>query len=529
MQPGAWVELEELPRLASGKVDRRGLPEARGSGLEGEYQGPRGELEEVLSGIYGEVLGLERVSVEDSFFELGGHSLLAMQVVSRVRERLGVELGLRELFEGPSVRQLGRAVEEAMRAAAGVGLPELERVQRGGEQPLSYGQQRLWFLEQMEPGSPEYNVPLGLRLEGELGVEELRWALGEVVRRHEVLRTVFVNEGGRARQEVREWQGMELEEEDLREEGEEGARRMAEAEGLRGFDLERGPLLRARLLRLGERQWVLLLTLHHIVTDGWSVGVMWREVGELYGARRRGEEARLGELGLQYVDYAVWQRRWLEGEEMERQVRSWRERLEGWPQVLELGLGGERPGVKGWRGGVVGLGLGEEQSRGLRELGRRAGATLYMTLLGAWEVLLWRYSGQRRMLLGTPVAGRSQRALEGLVGFFVNTLVVRGEVRGEESFEEQLVRVGEEVVWALRHQEAPLEKPVEALGVERDLGRTPLFQVMFTFDTGGEEPAWREAGLEVRPLGGAVGTAKFDLTLTMTGGQRGGLRGGLNY
>src|SRR5215472_5531967 len=359
MQPGAWVELEELPRLASGKVDRRGLPEARGSGLEGEYQGPRGELEEVLSGIYGEVLGLERVSVEDSFFELGGHSLLAMQVVSRVRERLGVELGLWELFEGSSVRQLGRAVEEAMREAAGVGLPELERVQRAGEQPLSYGQQRLWFLEQMEPGSPEYNVPLRLRLEGELGVEELRWALGEVVRRHEVLRTVFVSEGGRARQEVGEWQGMELEEEDLREEGEEGARRMAEAEGLRGFDLERGPLLRARLLRLGERQWVLLLTLHHIVTDGWSVGVMWREGGELYGARRRGEEARLGELGLQYVDYAVWQRRWLEGEEMERQVRSWRERLEGWPQVLELGLGGERPGVKGWRGGVVGLGLGE--------------------------------------------------------------------------------------------------------------------------------------------------------------------------
>src|SRR5215467_4306380 len=376
-------------------------------------------------------------------------------------------------------------------------LPPAPRpVERGGELPLSYAQQRLWFLEQLEPGSPRYNLPLGLRLEGELEVGDLEWALNQVVARHEVLRTVFPSEGGRPRQEVRGELRLELEQEAVG--GEEELRRRLREEARRSFDLERGPLLRARLLVEGAGRWVLLLTLHHIVADGWSMGVLLGELGELYGSRREGREAELRQLEVQYADYAVWQREWLEGGELERQLEYWRGRLEGL-RVLELPGDRARPGVQSFGGEVERFLLGRELVEALEELSRRRGVTLYMTLLAGFQALLWRYTGESEVAVGTPVANRRWREVEGLVGFFVNTLVMRTEVGGEPSFEELLGRVREVALGAYEHQDLPFERLVEELQPERDLARNPLFQVLFQLQDVAPEPL-RVPGLDARHL-----------------------------
>ncbi|HEV3049034.1 MAG TPA: condensation domain-containing protein, partial [Longimicrobium sp.] len=530
MVPSAFVFLDALPLTSNGKLDRKALPAPESAAEANRYVAPRTPMEEVLAGIWAEVLRLERVGVEESFFDLGGHSLLATRVVSRVRELFGVELPLRALFEGPTVAELAVRVEEMRRANLPV-LPPVVPVERRGALPLSFAQERLWFLDRLEPGSAVYNVPVARRLSGALDEAALERALGEIVRRHEALRTVFAEADGSPVQVIAPFGGFALPVEDLSGLGEAdreaAVRRRAGEEARRGFDLSAGPLFRAALLRLGAEEHVLLLSMHHIVSDGWSIGVLFRELAALYEAYREGRESPLPELAVQYADYAVWEREQLSGEVLDRQLAYWRERLAGAPELLELPTDHPRPPVQTFRGAAVPVELSLELLVRLQALGRSEGATLYMTLLGAFQVLLSKYAGGADVVVGSPIAGRTRREVEELIGFFVNTLVLRTDLSGDPSFREVLRRAREATLGAYEHQDVPFEKLVAELQPERSLSHAPLFQVMFALQNAGGGGA-ALAGLEVSGAGAAMEIAKFDLSLELAATPQ-GLRGALNY
>jgi amino acid adenylation domain-containing protein len=530
MLPSAFVFLDALPLTPNGKLDRKALPTPELASSEDRYVAPRTPVEEVLAGIWAEVLRLERVGVEESFFELGGHSLLATRVVSRVRELFGVELPLRALFEGPTVAEMAARVEERRRAGLPV-LPPVLPTGRTGALPLSFAQERLWFLDRLEPGSAIYNIPVAWRLAGALDPAALERALGEIVRRHQALRTVFAEVDGSAVQVIAPFGGFVLPVEEMSALGEEdreaAVRRRAGEEARRGFDLAAGPLFRAALLRLGARDHVLLFSMHHIVSDGWSMGVLFRELSSLYEAYREGGESPLPEPAVQYADYAVWQRERLEGEVLDRQLSYWRERLAGAPELLELPTDHPRPAVQTYQGATVPVELSAELLERLQALGRSEGATLYMTLLSAFQVLLSKYGGGEDIVVGSPIAGRTRGEVEALIGFFVNTLVLRTDLSGDPGFREVLRRVREVTLGAYENQEVPFEKLVAELQPERSLSHSPLFQVTFTLDNagtgGGALP-----GLEVSRAGAELGSAKFDLSLTLSATAQ-GLRGALTY
>ncbi|HEU4880944.1 MAG TPA: FkbM family methyltransferase, partial [Longimicrobium sp.] len=530
MVPAAYVYLDALPLTPNGKVDRKALPAPEQPSADEAYVAPRTPVEEVLAGIWAEVLRLDRVGVETNFFEAGGHSLLGTRVVSRIREVFSVELPLRALFEGPTVAELAVRVEEMRRAGAPV-LPPVVPAERTGALPLSFAQERLWFIDRMEPGSTAYNIPAAWRLGGALDVAALERSLGEIVRRHEALRTVFAEAGGSPVQVIAPFGGFALPVEDLSDLGdadrEAAVRERVGEEARRAFDLSAGPLFRAALLRLDAEEHVLLLSMHHIVSDGWSMGVLFRELSALYEAHREGRESPLPELRVQYADYAVWQREQLEGEVLDRQLAYWKERLGGAPELLELPTDHPRPPVQTYRGASVPLELSVELLERLQALARSEGATLYMTLLGAFQVLLGRYAGSEDIVVGSPIAGRTRGEVEELIGFFVNTLVLRTDLGGDPSFREVLGRVREATLAAYEHQEVPFEKLVAELQPERSLSHSPLFQVMFTLqDAEGGRGAL--PGLSVSGAGAAMEIAKFDLSLTLAATPR-GLRGGLNY
>ncbi|HLL47390.1 MAG TPA: condensation domain-containing protein, partial [Longimicrobiaceae bacterium] len=517
--PSAFVFVEALPLTPSGKLDRAALPAA---GADGEGAGrpcapPRTPAEEVLAAIWGDVLGVERVGIHDGFFELGGHSLLAARVAARVRGAFGVDLPLRALFESPTVAGLARRVDAAVREGGGADAPPIRATGRAGPLPLSFGQRQLWVVERMGGAEGVYNVPLALRLSGPLAAAALERALGSLVRRHEGLRTVF-----RAAVDEEPVQlalppgDLALPTADLS--GLPPAAREAEAERLAGeearapFDLERGPLFRARLLRLEEREHVLLLCMHHVVTDEWSQGVVFRELGALYGAFAEGRPSPLPPPPLQAADHAAWQREHLRGERLERLLAWWTRRMDGAPAALELPADRPRPPVQSFRGARHELVLDAALAARLRELGRRQGATLFMTLLAAFDVLLARYTGEEDVVVGTPVAGRTRPELEGVVGFLVNTVALRTDCSGDPAFGELLARVREATLGAWEHRELPFDKLVEALAVPRDPGRNPVFQVLFSSQAARAAPP-ALPGLEVRPEPWRAATAKFDLAL----------------
>ncbi|HEX7239088.1 MAG TPA: condensation domain-containing protein, partial [Longimicrobiaceae bacterium] len=472
------------------------------------------------------------VGAHDDFFELGGHSLLATQVTSRVRDAFGVELPVRALFEAPTVAGLAERVRGLLGGESGTDAPPLLPVPRDRPLPLSFAQQRLWFVDRLEPGSSAYNLPLALRLRGPLEARVLERTLRETVRRHEALRTVFREAGGEPVQVVRPAGAAPLPVVDLA--GLAGETREAEAlrrvreEALRPFDLERGPLLRARLLRLGEDEHVLVLAVHHIVSDGWSMGVLTRELSALYGAFGRGEGSPLPPLPVQYADYAVWQRGWLAGDALERQLAWWRERLAGAPPLLELPT--DRPrgaGREQQRAGRLAFALPAATAGALRALARREGATPFMALLAAWQALLGRYAGQDDVVVGSPIAGRNRLETEGLIGFFVNTLALRTDLGGGPSFRELLGRVGETTLGAYARQDLPFDRLVEELAPERSLTHTPLFQAMFSLQTAGGGELRLEK-VRAEPLELDAEAAKFDLTLVLTEAPE-GLEGVLLY
>jgi amino acid adenylation domain-containing protein len=532
MVPAAFVFLAALPLTASGKLDRRGLPspELSGGEREGEGSAPAGAVEELLAAIWEDVLRIERVGRYANFFDLGGHSLLATQVVSRIRQVLSVELPLRSLFQEPTVAGLARAVEEASRSARELAAPPLRPAARDGAPPLSFAQERLWFLDQLQPGSALYNMPASLFLPAGLQPGMLAGALAEVVRRHETLRTMFREAAGQPVQVIAPAAGWSLPQVDLStlplpaRDGE--AAWLAAEEARRPFDLSRGPLLRTTLLCLGGEA-VLLLNMHHIVSDGWSMGVLEREVMALYEAFSRGEPSPLPELPIQYADFAVWQRAWLSGGELERQLGFWRAHLAGAPAVLDLPADRPRPAVPSYRGAQRSLGLSAELSAGLKALGRREGATLFMVLLGSFAALLSRLTAQDDVVVGSPIANRNRVEIEGLIGFFVNTLVLRTDVSGEPSFRDLLGQIRQVTLEAYAHQDLPFERLVDELRVERSLSHAPLFQVMLMLQNApGMKPAGPGPSAEIERS--AEGLAKFDLTLSI-GESGSGLRLGLQY
>ncbi|HZF07641.1 MAG TPA: amino acid adenylation domain-containing protein, partial [Thermoanaerobaculia bacterium] len=517
MLPSVFILLEALPLTPNGKLDRAALPAPGQGGREDGYVAPRDPVEGVLAGIWEEVLGRERVSVEEDFFALGGHSLLATQVMSRVRGAFQVELPLRQLFEGPTIAQLACAVSAASAARQGgvsAVAPPIVPTPRDRDLQLSFAQQRLWFLDQLEPGNPAYNVPWAARLLTEidaLDVHLLRRIFAAVVRRHEALRTTFSSSNRGPVQTVQADLAVPVPVvslEGLAEAAQPSEiRRLAVAEARRSFDLSRGPLLRLTLLRLSAREHVLLVTMHHIVSDGWSMGVLLREVMALYAA------SPLPELPIQYADFAVWQRAWLSGEVLEAQLSYWREQLAGASHLLELATDRPRPASPTHRAGLARLDLDRQVAAALAVFSRSEGVTLYMTLLAALGVLLGRSAHQEEVLVGSPIANRTHRDTEGLIGFFVNTLVLRVDLQAAPSGRELLGRVRQAALDAYAHQDLPFERLVEEVVPERNLGHSPLFQVMFALQNAPVERL-SVPGLTLLPLAPEPGVAKFDLTLT---------------
>ena len=517
MVPSFFVALNDLPLLPNGKLNRRALPAPESMVLaETKYVAPRTATEELLAGLWARVLRVNRVGINDNFFALGGHSLLATQVIARVRDAFRQEVALRSLFEQPTVAGLAQIIEVAQREGHGLEAPPLIGVSREEDLPLSFAQQRLWFLDQLEPGNSFYNIPAAVRLRGVLNVAALERTLSEVVRRHEALRTHFMAVDGEPVQVIEAAAPLPLEVLDLsaleEEPREAEVLRLAQLEASQPFDLWRGPLLRVGLLRLGKEEHVALVTMHHIVSDGWSIGVFINEVATLYAAYVRGDESPLEELPIQYADFAHWQRGWLQGEVLAAQLDYWRAELADAPTVIDLPIDKPRPPIQTYRGAFQSIQLSTELSAQLRDLSRRHGATLFMTLLAAFDLLLCRYAGQEQVLIGTPIANRNRSETEGLIGFFVNTLVLRGDVRGNPSFSELLRRVRETALSAYAHQDLPFEKLVEELQPERDMSRSPLFQVMFVLQNAPGEALELE-GLSLSRVESPVETAQFELLL----------------
>lgn len=526
MVPQAFVILGEMPLTANGKVDRRALLacEETESGRDAEVIGPRTETEAAVAELWRELLRVDQVSMEDNFFEAGGHSLLATRMMSQVRKRFGVEVALRRFFEEATVAALSNQIDLANSSMQVLHGPPITRMSRTGSLPLSFAQQRLWFLHQLEPNNTAYNMPAASRLTGELNPGTLEQSITEIIRRHEVLRTAFVMKDDEPTQIVLPAQPVRIPLIDLSHlsatELEIEATRLATAEAQEPFDLSRGPLIRFTLLRLGAEEHILLLTVHHIVFDGWSVGVLIKELTSLYRAYDSGDDSPLAELPVQYADYAEWQRDWLQAETLEQQLSYWKGQLGNATESLILPSTKSRPAVRSVEGAYQSFQLGPDLVLQLKTLGQNERSTLFMVLLAAFQVLLWRYSGQTDVVVGVPVSNRNRAEIEGLIGLFVNMLVMRGDLSRDPNFREFLRRTREVALEAYAHQDLPFETLVESLPLGRDLNRTPLFQVMM---------AWQDRPLENLNLGTVQlqleetdnRTAKFDITLQLTETENG--------
>ncbi len=518
MVPAAFVFLDAWPLNTSGKIDLKALPEPDQSRIlsSTSYVAPRDQREALLADLYSQILNVEKIGVHDNFFELGGHSLLATKLLSRLREAFQAEIPLRRIFEAPTVALLAKAIEEEQAEQRGLTVPTIKPVSHEAEVPLSFAQQRLWFLDQLAPGSSSYNIPISLRLKGKLNIKILEKSILEMLRRHESLRTRFVAIEGKPSQVIEDDIRWAMDKMDLSscsvQEQETIIRQKAQEEVARPFDLSQCPLLRIILLRLGEEEHVILLTLHHIISDGWSVAVLIREMTALYEAFAKNRPSPLPPLSIQYADFAAWQKNWLQGEVLEREMSYWREELSGLPPLLELPLDFPRPALQSSNGGSHSIKLSKSLADGLLALSREENSTVFMTLLAAFQVLLSQYSRQADLAVGTPIANRNRLQTENLIGFFVNTLVLRARVMPELRFREFLAQVRETALGAFAHQDVPFEMLVDALHPQRDLSHSPLFQVMFVMQNTPMDKL-ELAGLTLEPIVTDNASAKFDLTL----------------
>jgi amino acid adenylation domain-containing protein len=573
--PSLVVAMDALPRTANGKVDRRALPAPDFASVTApRHDPPSGPDEEMLAAIWAEVLEAGGIGAGDDFFERGGHSLLATQVVSRVRSVFGVEMPLRAVFEHPVLRDQARHVGVLRGQGEGAPAGGIPRADRTAPLPLSFAQERLWFIDQLEPGSAAYNVPLALDLAGPVDAAALERAIGEIVRRHEPLRTVFAATDDAPVQVVRPFAGFHLatldltasadekrEDDDLaasldEERGDaeptasadekrdgddlsassdesdasdEAVERLIAEEARRPFDLAAGPVIRATLIRTSAGEHTLVIVLHHVATDAWSGGIFFRELAALYQAFTAGDDSPLADLPVQYADFAAWQRGWLRGEALERQMAYWRRRLAGAPAVLELPTDRPRPAVQELAGALLPFALPPDTADAARMLAKREGATLFMVLLAAFQAVLQRWSGEEDVVVGTPIANRTRPELERLIGFFDNTLALRTDLSGDPSFGALLRRVRETTLEAYAHQDVPFEKLVDELKAGRSLSHSPLFQVMLTLQNTPAGGGVELGQVTVSGRAADTGTSRFDLTLILAEMGDGALAGWAEY
>jgi acyl carrier protein len=519
MIPSRFIVLETLPLTANGKIDRAALltlqPIAFSADDASRATGT--PVEEILAGIWCEVLNLTEVRMDDNFFEVGGHSLLATQLISRVREAFRIELPLRNLFEEPTVTGLAALIELEMKFNPGLQSPAILPVPRGYGLPLSFAQQRFWILDQLEPGSATYNILTGVRLTGQLNLEALRRAFNELVRRHEVLRTNFAIIAGQPVQLISRSLTLELPLIDLKKLPEalreKEAQCIIEREAQYHFNLATDSLLRVNLVRLAEDEHIALMTTHHIVMDGWSMSVLIREVAALYEMFAAGKESSLPELPIQYADFAVWQQNWLRGEALETELAYWQQQLAG-VSMLKLPADKPRPPIQTFAGRVETFSLSSELTNGVRSLSRQSGNTVFMTMVAAFKILLQRYTGQDDIVIGSGNANRNRFETEPLLGCFFNWLVLRTDLSGNPTFRELLWRVRTVTLGAYAHQDLPFEKLLEKLQPERETSHSPLFQVALTFQNFPQQMI-ELRGLKLTPVTSSSRVAKFDMNLAI--------------
>ncbi len=518
MLPSAFVELERLPRTLNGKIDRKALPELELVQTEQEMgeAGLRSPVEEIVAGIWCEVLRLPSIGRSGNFFSLGGHSLLVTQVLARVREYLEVELPIRSLFESPTIEQFSQLIQEQIGEGRFTQLAEITPVARDGELPLSYSQQRMWFFEQLARGTSAFNIALGVRLRGALNAAALEQTFGEIIRRHESLRTVFPAVQNRPVQVIERPTRFNLPVVDLsaltEEERERRAARLAQEETLRRFDLAQGPLVRIMLLRLGHEEHIVVSTMHHIIGDGQSFEVIIAEMNQIYSALSSGQPSPLAELEVQYADYAAWQRGWLQGEALETRLAYWRKQLEGAPRRLTLPQRRSRPKVQRFNGAKHFIEMSTEQTEALRELSRREGVTLFMTMLSAFVLLLNRYTGDEDIVVGSTYANRERAEAERIIGMLTTTLVLRADVSGMVTFKDIMRRVREVCLDAYAYQVPPelLKEDLRRRGKEPER----LFDVWFQLEKERREKLDMQ-GLEVEPYVEGKEAARFELSMVL--------------
>ncbi|HGH4271467.1 TPA: pyoverdine non-ribosomal peptide synthetase PvdD [Pseudomonas aeruginosa] len=515
MVPAHLMLLERMPLTVNGKLDRQALPQPDASLSQQAYRAPGSELEQRIAAIWSEILGVERVGLDDNFFELGGHSLLATRVISRVRQEQQLDASLKALFERPVLEAFAQGLERTTDAVSTIPLADRQ-------QPLalSFAQERQWFLWQLEPESAAYHIPSALRLRGRLDVDALQRSFDSLVARHETLRTRFRLEGGRSYQQVQPAVSVSIEREQF---GEEGLIERIQAIVVQPFDLERGPLLRVNLLQLAEDDHVLVLVQHHIVSDGWSMQVMVEELVQLYAGYSQGLDVVLPALPIQYADYALWQRSWMEAGEKERQLAYWTGLLGGEQPVLELPFDRPRPARQSHRGAQLGFELSRELVEAVRALAQREGTSSFMLLLASFQALLYRYSGQADIRVGVPIANRNRVETERLIGFFVNTQVLKADLDGRMGFDELLAQARQRALEAQAHQDLPFEQLVEALQPERNASHNPLFQVLFNHQSEirSVTPEVQLEDLRLEGLAWDGQTAQFDLTLDIQEDENG--------
>lgn len=529
MVPAHWVQLDQLPRNANGKIDRRALaalPLAEADIGQPAPVAPRSATERSLADIWKDILGLAEIGVEDNFFALGGHSLLATQVVSRIRRHLGVELPLRTLFERNTIAALAEAVDIAREVGGNVetGVFEIPRVSREQPLPLSYAQQRLWVLDQLEGANAAYNIPLAVKLSGVLNTGAVQAAVNALVQRHESLRTCFRIEGNSPRQFIVDDCDVGIVFHDLSQqnatEQEQTAQRLIDEEAERPFDLSTAPMLRVALLRLAEHTHILQFTLHHIAADAWSLGILVREFSHCYQAFAAGTTPALPPLPIQYADYAHWQRSAQQQERLARDLDYWRRQFQGVPAIIKLPLDSKRPSQPDYRGAALHHTLPAAQVQALKTYGQAHNATLFMVFLNAFNSLLQRATGENDYIVGTDIANREHHALEGLIGFFVNVLPLRARLNDTESFTERLETLRDTTLQAYQHQQVPFDKLVEVLQPPRQPGVNPLVQVLFVMqNTPKADTALK--GLDVEEIAPQHETSKFDLAVFLEENEAG--------
>ena len=507
MLPSAYVRLEALPLTPNGKVDRKQLPAPEWSAKQ-EYVAPRNDLEQSLADIWAEVLGAEKIGVYDDFFALGGHSLLATRLISRILDVLGIEIPLMTLFNQPTIDALAAALSG--KEKSGLQSSAITRLPRSGKLPLSFAQQRLWFLDELSPGDPTYNIPWVMRLHGEPDRRALQKALDQVIARHESLRTIFPSRDGEPVQVILPEVYVAIREEDFRGQNEAAVQTRLTELAQQRMHVAEGPLIYVTLLRTGDHGYLLALVVHHIIFDAWSHGVLLNELATLYNAGISGKQVTLAPLTIEFADYAGWQREWFGSADFRHQLQYWKNKLADAPYTLDLPTDHPRPPVQTSNGANIARMLPDDLSAGVLALAAQEDCSLFMVLLAAFNVLMARYSGQDDLLVGTPISGRKRTELEKIVGFFLHTLVIRADLSGNPSFREFLARTRQTVLEAFAHQEMPFETLVEALEPERDTSRHPLFQVHFVLQH--VKIDWEMFdGLRAEPVEFEFGTAKFDI------------------